>query len=950
MTAGLGTSAGSGILSASGKPAINALNPPPMKTLIYTPAARIIIAHGSKQYDVSGDLVDGGALLPENAASAIRFTLNNANLRYNGLFDRMDRIVLFLKRIKMIQVFSGYLDDVPYLQLYPGTVTFHATCTLKRLMYTWFDPNTVQSMSLFNNNGNESSEIGGDGTTVPGTKPIGSIISDLLTQVGSWDPSQVHIENFPSKYLQLAQQWVNANAGSDQAAVAQFQQDLLGDDHSAGAGAAASANPALTLGPTVMGAPNYIATMVNVCDQLGLGPTTSDIALSQSLINASKAGQASFQIGKDAGWPSLQAQAQNQQQQYRNNDAAILALACSMVETEPGPRILANPAVDGSDGYYHDGEGNNGTSVGLYQQISGGQWGDVAQRMNPEASTRAFYIALNKIDWRNMDPGAAIQQVQGSAFPEKYSGMIAAATTAVQTFRQSLTGGGSTSGNSNSSALSVAGLIGTAQGATSLVPNMGPAAGGGGSPVSASQIAGVAKPSPDAMGAIAAGLSYVGSPYDQIRPPVRGVGVDCSGLTMMAYRAIGINIGSNTEQQIAQNAGRQVSASQIQPGDIVFPNSDHTFMWLGSGYPGATTGMILESSGSNWTGTVGVPSSDGPQVKPNHYNLANCQIFHIADFGGWDPTIKYNEPSLMGPGYPSGTFGSSTVGTGVSALGASGSNTQEPIARNLFTYEFNYPAYAPNIDELFTGERSLINCDPLMQIIQTLCKATMRNFCSSPTGDFVAWFPDYFGLSGKQAVMNIEDIEVKDISINLNDYSLITHAFVATGQSSDSSSFGPWSWLTSGVATVENQALFAQMAKVGPDPGDGLDGTEILQRFGARPFMKEYPLVQDSVLRQFLAMQHFMEGWANQFATNASFTFMPELFPGMRINFSGHNLQCYVTEVQHTFSYSAGFTTTATITAPSVPNGGMQINQGQSTAANPLEANQSQIKTGWWGI
>lgn len=947
MTAGLGTSAGSGILSASGKPAINALNPPPMKTLIYTPAARIIIAHGSKQYDVSGDLVDGGCLRPENAAAAVRFTLNNANLRYNGLFDRMDRIVLFLKRIKMIQVFSGYLDDVPYLQLYPGTVTFRATCSLKRLMYTWWDPSTDASIDLFSSS-DTATQVQGDGTTTGSNKPIGNIIRDLLTNVGSWDPSQVHIENFPPKYLQLAQQWVNANAGSQEAAISQFQQDLLGDDHSAGAGANASANPALTLGPAVMGAPNYIATMVNICDQVGLGPTTSDIALSQSLINASKAGQASFQIGKDAGWPALQAQAQNQQQQYRNNDAAILALACSMVETEPGPRILANPAVQGSDGYYHDGEGNNGTSVGLYQQISGGQWGDVAQRMNPEASTRAFYIALNKIDWRNMDPGAAIQQVQGSAFPEKYSGMIAAATAAVQTFRQSLTGGGSTSGNSNSSALSVAGLIGTSQNMTSLIPGLGPTGGGGASPVSASQIAGVAKPSPDAMGAIACGLTYVGSPYNQIRPPIRGVGVDCSGLTYLAYMGININIGTNTDSQKGQLAGRQVSASQISPGDLVFPNGmDHTFMWLGSGYPGGSGDMILESSGSNWDGKD--PCSDGPEVKPNHYNLANCQIFHAADFGGWDLTVKYNEPSTAGGGYAPGTFGSSTVGTGVSALGASGGDPSEPVARNLFTYEFNYPAYAPKIDQLFTGEFSLLQCDPLMQIIQTLCNATLRNFCSSPTGDFVAYFPDYFGISGKQAVMTIEDIEVKDISINLSDYSLITHAFVATGDSSDSSSFGTQSWLSAGLASVENPSLLAEMAKSIPSTGESLDGKEILARYGARPFSQAYPMVQDATLREFLAIHHFMKGWANQFATNVSFTFMPELFPGMRINLNGHNLQCYVTEVQHTFSYTAGFSTTATITAPSVPNGTMQINQSTSTSPAPLEANQNQVRTGWWG-
>ncbi len=43
---------------------------------------------------------------------------------------------------------------------------------------------------------------------------------------------------------------------------------------------------------------------------------------------------------------------------------------------------------------------------------------------------------------------------------------------------------------------------------------------------------------------------------------------DCSGLVMMAYRAAGIDIPRTSEQQWV--AGRRVSASQVQPGDLVF--------------------------------------------------------------------------------------------------------------------------------------------------------------------------------------------------------------------------------------------------------------------------------------------------------------------------------------------------------------------------------------------
>jgi hypothetical protein len=39
-----------------------------------------------------------------------------------------------------VRVFTGFLDKTPYLQLYPGVIRLQASCTLKRLLYTYFDP------------------------------------------------------------------------------------------------------------------------------------------------------------------------------------------------------------------------------------------------------------------------------------------------------------------------------------------------------------------------------------------------------------------------------------------------------------------------------------------------------------------------------------------------------------------------------------------------------------------------------------------------------------------------------------------------------------------------------------------------------------------------------------------------------------------------------------------
>jgi cell wall-associated NlpC family hydrolase len=58
---------------------------------------------------------------------------------------------------------------------------------------------------------------------------------------------------------------------------------------------------------------------------------------------------------------------------------------------------------------------------------------------------------------------------------------------------------------------------------------------------------------------------------------------DCSGLTMWAYKQVGINLPHYTGSQ--WNAGAHVSRSQLQPGDLVFFYADlhHMGMYIGNG-------------------------------------------------------------------------------------------------------------------------------------------------------------------------------------------------------------------------------------------------------------------------------------------------------------------------------------------------------------------------------
>ncbi|SHI79196.1 Cell wall-associated hydrolase, NlpC family [Tessaracoccus bendigoensis DSM 12906] len=100
-------------------------------------------------------------------------------------------------------------------------------------------------------------------------------------------------------------------------------------------------------------------------------------------------------------------------------------------------------------------------------------------------------------------------------------------------------------------------------------------------PAKAAAISGVPQEGSKAEKVVAAALSKVGSRY--VHAQAGPNAFDCSGLTTYAYKQVGVTLPRTSGSQVS--AGKRVSASALQPGDLVFYYSpiSHVGIYIGDG-------------------------------------------------------------------------------------------------------------------------------------------------------------------------------------------------------------------------------------------------------------------------------------------------------------------------------------------------------------------------------
>ncbi|MCZ4615198.1 hypothetical protein [Rhodococcus qingshengii] len=99
------------------------------------------------------------------------------------------------------------------------------------------------------------------------------------------------------------------------------------------------------------------------------------------------------------------------------SEKQIKAAIMTMLAESNG-QMYANASDPESLNYAHDAVGSDHDSSGLFQQRNNGDWGTIADRMDPARSAGMFYEELTKIDESGKSEAQLAQAVQRSAFSD----------------------------------------------------------------------------------------------------------------------------------------------------------------------------------------------------------------------------------------------------------------------------------------------------------------------------------------------------------------------------------------------------------------------------------------------------------------------------------------------------------------------------------------------------
>lgn len=771
--------------------------------------------------DLSADIVNGQLRRVMNGVSQFSCVLNNRNNKYIGAMRRMDRIVVFMKRVSApMQVFAGYLDVVPALSLYATTASIRASCTLKRLMYTYWDPglpasSNLMNLSLYQGNVSKDNPQSDSG--------MGAMMGNLLYKVGGWNRDQIHIGNIPAGFLNLVSL---ANQAADDTTLYDMFLQSLGIQ-AAASGTGPSTAPSSTLGahilPPANGATYTQADLVSICRAGGF--TGEGLAIAAAIAwSVSKGGYAQTEeIGGYLRWGL-----------FGLGKYDIKGLTFK----------IALDVLQYTKMFYK--ATNQGTNFKISSDYITGGYKKYLSTFKAIAAKGTDTLVVTKY---SPMPGGILNTVTGKT---PSAAALFPPSTASQNDQY------------------LANSVGS-------IPPYG------------------STPSTDLM------KSIYGSTQAEVE----------ANLTTINFQGHQVKVHKKAAGQF-QAVDQQITA--LNTGYKI--REIGTYDWRPKNNGSGTSELSLHSFGIamdiNWDtngfGNAGVGPS-GQHDIPDSW----IQAFKNNGFGwGGDWSGSPASKDFMHFQYQGGGTYNTTGVTDSSVTG-------NAFVNGVFQFLFNGNQTSIVASNNLIGDKAAINDQQLLTSVQSIASASLRSFMSGPDGSFMAFFPDYFGLFGTSAKLILEDIELLDFRIDANDDNLATDVFVAghTGSFTPSPTVELNDWFnTEGVVNIRkrNEMKFLLGVDISNDPD--FNPLNIYQRFGIRPLKAEYPQIGAHIMERGQALMLFLQKWAQQYSTQVQFTFMPELYPGMRIMIKSHQITVFVEEVTHTFGYDTGFSTIATVSSP----------------------------------
>lgn len=856
-----------------------------MGTLIYTPGIEVVIdtiEHGP--LDISDDLVSGNIRRVENGVSSAKLVLANQRRKYDRAFTPNDRISIKLKRIRWMPVFTGYLDKVPYFSAWSRNVSIDASCSLKLPQFWLWDPYTSASVDLLNTAAPGSEVPRGEGGSLDGGMSLRA--KALLTEVVQWDEDRIHIGEIPQSWFDRLSDLYGDVADSLEG---NYQASILGGAPSVAGGSGMGAAPggASGEGASIQGLGNFAT---------GRLPHTRGKVSGFGGPNGGAYGPMNLTLesGRSPGVPG-------------DPDGLWYAamrfpyFKSNTTKTNPNERwprgLLSDNDFHAAKAWWKNrrilvtSEKTGQQAVLRCADWGPAEWTDRVLDVAPNVY-RAIGVDTDDIVLIEFAPeGMPLGVVQGD--PARI-GAPYRSDDPSSPLLDSLRGSG-------------------------IIVNATP---GGDLPTRNPPTQQRPFPIPSGINPGSRDFVWGGFPYGESGKipasnlqSMGAIGLANHSLHPIAARAYIAMYNAAKRDGITLNItdsfrsyAAQVDVKRRKPNLAATAGySNHGWGLAVDGIYGgfsSATYRWLTANGPRF-GWVNPPWAQQNGSKPEHWHWEFWGIFNYVASDGSIPTVSGN-----------GSGG----GGGAGGL-ADG--------RPLFNAAYYTQRYNPESDFL-GGPLALINDEPVMKTLQVLMNASNRSFSSAPNGDFIAWFPDYFGTYQTAGRLKVHPVELLDFTMDWTDQHLKTHQYVTGAMHEGANSASPGGpmnayskFMSHGVASIEYPELLTALFNVSRDTIMSEPGL-ILRRFGARVDHVNMPTIHGREAEFWYAVFRFQRNWTEQYRSQVPTTFLPEAYPGMLMQIEELGFQAYIQEVTHSFNFSdgGGFKTNLSITAPSTLDDG----------------------------